>query len=355
MSVPYVATLAVDSAHQGDIYAVCTTPRYTVTAGGDGKILLWSNQSPNEEPVSLSTELRSGVHHIASDPDGEMLIAVAFDATVAAFDLNKLERLQIPNITKRLTNAGSWACALAANGFAAVSTLRGSIFLLDLRNDAVTGELVEPGSAYAGRGVAPTLETNGDETTSTGGETTTDADIGSLTSGLPCLAIDISPDRQFVVGTYESGRCRVFRVETRRVTYSLPSHITRPRSVKFNPSGTLIAVTGDESIALFTLNGGTYLGSLLGNDSYVYSIDFDEEGERLLSVAGNGKAKVWSLATREALFTLSENSLPLFTCAWVPTRANTIAGAPVGFVTAGVDRGLRFYREASGSSNELGI
>lgn len=354
MSVPYVATLTVDSAHQSDIYAVCTTPRYTVTAGGDGKILLWSNQSPNHEPVSLTTELRSGVHHIASDPDGEMLIAVAFDATVAAFDLNNLEQLQIPNITKKLANAGSWACALAANGFAAVSTLRGSIFLLDLRNDVVTGELVDPGAANSGRSAVPTEEGANGETT-TGSETTTDADIGSLTSGLPCLAIDISPDRQFVVGTYESGRCRVFRVETRRVAYSLPSHITRPRSVKFNPSGSLIAVTGDESIALFTLNGGSYLGSLLGNDSYVYSIDFDEEGERLLSVAGNGKAKVWSLATREALFTLSENNLPLFTCAWVPTRANTIAGAPIGFVTAGVDRGLRFYREASGSGNELGI
>lgn len=325
MSVPFISTFSVENAHKGDIYSLQACPRYTIAASGDGFISAWDNNSPSEELVSLNQQpIRSGVHHLGVDPGGSFVVAIAFDASIVAFSLRSHTELRIPTITKALENQGSWACAVAGS-VACISTLKGSIFVVDLSQDTVVCELKEP--SRTGRSASGTYQ--------------------------PCLAVDISADRQFVVGSYESGRTRVFSVETRRMAYSLPSHITRPRSVRFNPTATLVAITGDKSIALFSLSGGSYLGSLVGHDDYVYDIAFESNGERLMSVAGDGKAKVWSLATSECVFTLTDADSPLFACTWIPERSNVIAGSTAGFATAGVDQSIRWYREASGSSNEF--
>lgn len=316
MTTPFIATFSVENAHESDVYALATCPLFTVAGSGDGNISMWDNRKPSESPALLTAQpVRAGIHHLSVDKGGNYAVAVAFDGSVLAFDLKEHKQLDIVKSTAEIK--GAWGCAVSGN-LAAICALQGDITVINLESDEIVAVLGEPMSSI---------------------------DVKRQ----PCLCVDISQDGKYVVGGYDTGKARVFSVETGRISYSLPSHITRPRCIKFNQQVTMVAVTGDASIALFTLSGGSYVGSILGHDSFIYDIDFEEDGQRLLSVAGDGKAKIWALDTREAKFTTGDSNAPLFACAWVPERTTIIGGAPAGVVTAGVDRCLRWYREASGS------
>ena len=59
----------------------------------------------------------------------------------------------------------------------------------------------------------------------------------------------------------------------------------------------------------------------------------------------DGKAKVWSVETRQCVATHSESDKALWAAKWLPKT-----GRNESFVTAGADGNISFYREASGSS-----
>lgn len=57
----------------------------------------------------------------------------------------------------------------------------------------------------------------------------------------------------------------------------------------------------------------------------------------------DGKAKVWSMETKSCVATLSETDKTLWSAKWLPKTAKT-----EGFATAGANRSIAFYREATG-------
>lgn len=61
--------------------------------------------------------------------------------------------------------------------------------------------------------------------------------------------------------------------------------------------------------------------------------------------AYDGKAKVWSVERRECVATQTESDKTLWAVKWLPMTAATRNET---FVTAGANRSLSFYREASG-------
>lgn len=320
MTTPFIKTFAVENAHKNDIYALAACSRFTLAASGDGHISMWDNSAPSDTLTVLNQQpLKSGVHHLRVGENGRFAVAVAFDGTVLAYDIKNQTSMALAAAQKQIK--GAWCCAVTDH-ISAVATLQGSIFVLDIESGEVVAELSEPLSS---------------------------TDVKRQ----PCMCVDISSDAKYVAGGYEGGKLRIYSVETGRIAYTLPSHISRPRCVRFNPQSSLLAVTGNQAIALYTLAGGSYLGSMVGHESFVYALAFDGAGERLLSVAGDGRVKVWSVELREAIFTISDTKLPLFAGCWVPERMNIIGGAPSGFVTAGVDRTIRWYREASGSATDM--
>lgn len=59
--------------------------------------------------------------------------------------------------------------------------------------------------------------------------------------------------------------------------------------------------------------------------------------------AFDGKVKVWSVDTKMCVATHSETEKTIWSVKWLPKTART-----EGFATAGANRNISFYREATG-------
>ena len=129
----------------------------------------------------------------------------------------------------------------------------------------------------------------------------------------------------------------------------------------FSPGGKLLAAAGDSKvIALYDVSSGEQVANLTGHGAWIFSLDWSNTGEYLLSGyvypsqeitykfyhsyrAFDGKAKVWSVEQRTCVATHTETEKTLWSVKWLPKT-----GRSEGFATAGANRSISFYREATG-------
>lgn len=117
------------------------------------------------------------------------------------------------------------------------------------------------------------------------------------------------------------------------------------RTVAFSPAGTRLAAAGDARIiALYDVQHGEQVANLTGHMAWIFSLDWSDTGEYLLSGAFDGKVKVWSIDTRTCVATHSETEKTLWCVKWLPKTA----GKSEIFAAAGANRSISFYREATG-------
>ena len=116
------------------------------------------------------------------------------------------------------------------------------------------------------------------------------------------------------------------------------------RSLAFSPGGTRLAAAGDSKIiALYDVQHGEQVANLTGHSAWIFSLDWSDTGEYLLTGSFDGKAKVWSIDQRTCVATHSETEKTLWSVKWLPKT-----GRSEGFATAGANRSISFYREATG-------
>jgi superkiller protein 8 len=116
------------------------------------------------------------------------------------------------------------------------------------------------------------------------------------------------------------------------------------RSVAFSPGNTRLAAAGDAGIiALYDMKHGEHVGNLTGHSSWITSLDWSDTGEYLLSGSMDGKVKVWSIERTTCVATHSETDKALWSVKWLPKTVRSEM-----FCTAGANRSLSFYREATG-------
>lgn len=112
----------------------------------------------------------------------------------------------------------------------------------------------------------------------------------------------------------------------------------------FSPGSSRLAAAGDAAIiALYDMQHGEHVGNLTGHSAWITTVDWNDTGEFLLSGAMDGKAKVWSIDGKACVATHSETDKPLWAVQWLPKM-----GRSEFFCTAGANRSLSFYREATG-------
>src|SRR5512136_1397279 len=91
------------------------------------------------------------------------------------------------------------------------------------------------------------------------------------------------------------------------------------RSVAFSPAGTRLAAAGDSKIiALYDVQHGEQVANLTGHATWIFSVDWSNTGEYLLSGSFDGKAKVWSVDLRTSVATHSETEKSLWCVKWLP-------------------------------------
>ena len=118
---------------------------------------------------------------------------------------------------------------------------------------------------------------------------------GSLLSGVAITKSQDQTETAIVVFNVRDGL---------RTEIPVPAGEISPHYVLLSPDNTILAVTKDQEIILYNLDG-MEVGRLQGHDQYISSIAFSPDGSRLVSVDGDGKVIVWDMSTYAPIATLS--------------------------------------------------
>ncbi|KZL76812.1 meiotic recombination protein rec14 (WD repeat domain-containing protein), partial [Colletotrichum tofieldiae] len=318
MSKQYLTTHTVDNAHVTDIFGLATTQRSLLSASGSSTLHVHNTFDPTI-PItqSISGAHKLGCHHICTSRNGLVAASAGFAGEVKIWVVDKdtSEWKLHSEITNQAAKAGEvWAIALSEDGkFLAGTTYDGRVNVWDVGEEGT-----------------PKIR---------------EYETGSPGSGSFGMSVDLSRDGKYTASGHENGAVYVFNNDTGRLLFSLPSLVKSVRAVAFSPGNTRLAAAGDSSIiALYDIKNGEQVGNMTGHASWITSIDWNDSGEYLLSGAMDGKVKVWSVERSACVATHSETDKALWAVKWLPKT-----GKNESFCTAGANRSISFYREATGA------
>jgi len=308
MSKQYLTAHVEQQAHVFDIFGLAITPSFVITVAGDSSVKLWDLGSAEHNLVhQFSGAHPLGAHHVAvNSSSGKIAASSGFGGEINLWDLEKLQQL---GKVGQKGSEGTWALALSPQGDRLVSTTcDGKINVYD------TSSPKEILTQYA-------------------------------TKGSFGMCVDVSPDGNLIASGHENGGVYIFNTATSKTHHSLHGLVKPIRSVKFSPGGKLLAACGDSAIiALFDVVSGEQVANLTGHASWVFSVAWNSTGDHLLSGSFDGKVKVWSIDTCVCVATQNEAVAAVNAVHWVQKGS----GMGEGFVTAGADKSLYYYRETSG-------
>jgi len=150
----------------------------------------------------------------------------------------------------------------------------------------------------------------------------------------------------------EYGNIYVFDVEKKTVIHSFSSHATSVRSLAWSAdSQLLMSASDDRRLVLYdtrtasasSANSSTgVVASLTGHSSWVLSADISPDGRLAASGSSDQTVKIWDIAARQCVSTLTDQSGDVWGVSWRP-----ISGAGAGtLVSSGDDGRLRWWRSA---------
>jgi len=349
-----LTTHTIDNAHITDIFSLAAAPGILISASGSSTLHVHDTSSPSFPLVqSLSGAHKLGVHHVAVSRNGKVAASAGFGGEVKIWKVaesgtgdwivaGEVDSGNSPaaadsstngdgNNAKTKSGAGeAWAVALSENGqFLAATTYDGRINVWDT-------------TAASNPSKIRTYETG-----------------SSSSSGSFGLCVDLSRDGRYTASGHQNGSVYVFNNDTGRLQYSLPGLVKPVRAVSFSPLSTRLAAAGDAGmIAVYDTKHGEHIGNLTsgqagatgggagGGSAWITSLDWSDTGEYLLSGQFDGKAKVWSVERGVCVATHSETDKALWSVKWLPRTAGSRNEM---FCTAGAERSLTFYREATGA------
>ncbi|GKT56330.1 meiotic recombination protein rec14 [Colletotrichum tofieldiae] len=284
-------------AHVTDIFGLATTQRSLLSASGSSTLHVHNTFDPTI-PItqSISGAHKLGCHHICTSRNGLVAASAGFAGEVKIWVVDKdtSEWKLHSEITNQAAKAGEvWAIALSEDGkFLAGTTYDGRVNVWDVGEEGT-----------------PKIR---------------EYETGSPGSGSFGMSVDLSRDGKYTASGHENGAVYVFNNDTGRLLFSLP----RDSSI----------------IALYDIKNGEQVGNMTGHASWITSIDWNDSGEYLLSGAMDGKVKVWSVERSACVATHSETDKALWAVKWLPKT-----GKNESFCTAGANRSISFYREATGA------
>ncbi|KFA63760.1 hypothetical protein S40285_01950 [Stachybotrys chlorohalonatus IBT 40285] len=305
------------AAHIADIFSLATTPRAVLSASGSSTIHVHDSSDPSFPlKQSISDAHKLGCHHICASRNGRFAASAGFGGEVKIWALNQDtgEWSLKGEISGPSVKPGEvWALALSEDGsYLASTTNDGRLNVWDLVDKSL-----------------PKIR---------------EYETGSAGSGSFGMCVDLSRDGRYTASGHENGSVYIFNNDTGRILYSLPGLAKPVRAVAFSPGNSRLAAAGDAGIiALYDMKHGEHIGNLTGHSSWINSIDWSDTGEYLLSGSMDGKVKVWSIERSVCVATHSETDKALWAVRWLPKT-----GRSEMFCTAGANRSLSFYREATG-------
>ncbi|PWY81772.1 WD domain protein [Aspergillus heteromorphus CBS 117.55] len=296
--------------HPIDIFALAVTDRQVLSASGASSLKVHSTTGADFPLVqSLDGAHKVGCHHVVTNGKGSRAASIGFGGDILVWSCR--DDIWSKDEAASINNAKTvdvWAIVLSQDGqYLAGVTQNGHIKVWDL--DAKGEEIRD-------------YETKGSFGT----------------------CIDLSMDGRLIASGHENGSVYIFSTDTGRMPFSLCGLVNPARAVAFSPGGKLLAAAGDSKvIILYDTSSGEQVANLAGHSAWIMSLSWSHTGEYLLSGSFDGKVKVWSIDTRTCVATHSETEKALWSVKWLPK-----VGRSEGFATAGANRSISFYREATG-------
>ncbi|CAL5870002.1 uncharacterized protein PFLUO_LOCUS4235 [Penicillium psychrofluorescens] len=309
MSKQYLTWGSADNAHPIDIFSLAVTDKHILSASGASSLKVHSTTDTDFPLVqSIDDAHKVGCHHIVTDTKGQRAASAGFEGDIKIWSCQEGNWSADSVITANLTAADAWAIALSQDGqYLAGATQDGHIKVWDLNAEGTQIRDHETKGSFG-------------------------------------TCIDLSSDGRFIASGHENGAVYIFSTETGRMPFSLSGLVKPVRAVSFSPGGKLLAAAGDSKvIVLYDTSSGEQVANLSGHSAWIMSLAWSHTGEYLLSGSFDGKVKVWSIDTKLCVATHSETEKALWSVKWLPKTGKT-----EGFATAGANRSLSFYREATG-------
>ncbi|PFH56650.1 hypothetical protein XA68_16189 [Ophiocordyceps unilateralis] len=313
MSKQYLTAHTVDDAHVTDIFSLATTSRAVLSASGSSTLHV---HDTTDGAFSLKQSIpgahKLGCHHICASANGKVAASAGFGGQVSVWALEHDTGEWRAN--GHVDTDEAWALALSHDGaLLAATTHDGRVNVWNLA-DAARPKLHE-------------------------------YETGSGGSGSFGMCVDLSNDGKYTASGHQNGAVYVFNNRSGRIMYSLSGLVKPVRAVAFSPGSSRLAAAGDAGIiALYDMKHGEHVGNLTGHASWITALDWSFSGEYLLSSSMDGKVKVWSVERAACVATHSETDKALWAARWLPKTGRTEM-----FCTAGANRSISFYREATGA------
>ncbi|KAJ5186001.1 Meiotic recombination protein Ski8/Rec14 [Penicillium cf. griseofulvum] len=309
MSKQYLSRGSADNAHIVDIFSLAITDKQILSTSGASSIKVHSTTDADFPLVqSIDGAHTIGCHHIVTNGNGSRAITAGFDGEIKAWSCQDGHWAADKKVTADLTGADAWAIALSEDGqYLAGVTQEGRINVWDLAADGTRIRDHETKGSFG-------------------------------------TCIDLSPDGRLIASGHEDGAVYMFTTETGRMPFSLSGLVNPVRAVAFSPKSKILAAAGDSKvIVLYDTSSGEQIANLSGHSAWILSLSWGNTGEYLLSSSFDGKVKVWSMETKTCVATHSETDKAIWNAKWLPK-----VGKTEGFATAGANRSIAFYREATG-------
>ncbi|RDA83816.1 hypothetical protein CP532_4614 [Ophiocordyceps camponoti-leonardi (nom. inval.)] len=327
-SKQYLTAHTVDDAHITDVFSLATTPKAVLSASGSSTLHVHDTTNGSFAlKQSIPNAHKLGCHHICASADGKVAASAGFGGELTIWKVN--------------ADTGEWHADgdVIANGEGGGGGGGGEAWALALSYD---GSRLAA-TTYDGR-------VNVWNVADKARPKIFEYETGSPGTGSFGMCVDLSRDGKYTASGHQNGAVYVFSNRSGRILYSLsgkstPSRLVKPvRAVAFSPGSSRLAAAGDAGvIALYDMKHGEHVGNLTGHASWITTLDWSFTGEYLLSGSMDGKVKVWSVERAACVATHSETDKVLWAARWLPKT-----GKSEMFCTAGANRSISFYREATG-------
>lgn len=335
MSHPYVNCYEV-APELGDIYGCSVHSKYACFASSEGSLLTFPFSQIEPPYTALKSEVaNSGIHAISTSQTSKYCACVTFDGNVVVFDLQTGSEVVLKSVQ---TVKSPWSVKIA-DEILFVASLDADIVSIDIQKDEIVSKIRKSDAACLSidtafnRTEVPNVVETKDKKPEV--KQTEPVDESKNESNRPIMLLT----------AHSSNRVRITDVNTERVLYTLPTHVSNVRKAVFSDSQTLACVVGDKSAALYVVRGAQYLGSLV-HDAVVYDCAFSSDDSKLATVDSSGTLRVYDVATLQVIFKQQVSDLPLFCVSFVQPFTPAIQGAAGGVVLSGADGVIRWFREA---------